>query len=262
MHDLDQHTAALFDLTGQVALVTGGSRGLGLEAAIALSKAGATVAITGRRLAWLTAAADQLRSRGFACRSIQCDVSDAAQAARAVRDTTDSLGGLDILVNNAGISWAAPAKDLPLDKWNEVMATNATGTFLMSRAAMRTMQAANGGAIINVASVAGLRGTPPDVLDAVGYSASKGAVIAMTRDLAVKWAPHGIRVNAVAPGFFDTRMSATVVDRGRARIEHITPMGRIGRPGELGDVLVFLASRASRYITGHVLPVDGGMTAW
>ena len=257
-----QRVGDLFDLSGRTALVTGGSRGLGLETAMALSEAGAAVAITGRRMSWLTAAAGEIRGRGFSCRIIESDVSDAAQAARAVRDTADSLGGLDILVNNAGISWGAPAGDLTVEKWNEVMATNATGTFLMSQAAMRVMKAAGGGSIINVASVAGLVGTAPDVLDAAGYSASKGAVIALTRDLAVKWAPHGIRVNAVAPGFFDTRMSAKVVEKGRARIERLTPMGRIGRPGELGGVIVFLASEAGRYMTGHVLPVDGGMTAW
>lgn len=251
----------LFDLSGKVALVTGGSRGLGLETAVALSEAGAAVTITGRRVAWLTSAADDLRRRGFTCRTRECDVSDAAQAARVVRDTADALGGLDILVNNAGISWGAPAEDLTVEKWNEVMATNATGTFLMSQAAMRVMKA-GGGSIINVASVAGLVGNAPDVLDAAGYSASKGAVIALTLDLAVKWAPHGIRVNAVAPGFFDTRMSAKVVERNRARIARLTPMGRIGRPGELGGVVVFLASEAARYMTGHVLPVDGGMTAW
>ena len=254
--------ADLFDLSGKAALVTGGSRGLGLETAIALSEAGATVTITGRRVAWLTSAADQMRRLGFTCRTLECDVSDGAQAARAVRDTADALGGLDILVNNAGISWGAPAEDLTMEKWNEVMATNATGTFLMAQAAMRVMKTAGGGSIVNVASVAGLVGTSPDVLDAAGYSASKGAVIALTRDLAVKWAPHGIRVNAVAPGFFDTRMSASVVETGRARIERLTPMGRIGRPGELGGVVVFLASEAARYMTGHVLPIDGGMTAW
>ena len=257
-----QRVGDLFDLSGKTALVTGGSRGLGLDTAVALCEAGAAVAITGRRMPWLTSAAEAIRGRGFSCRIIECDVSDADQAARAVRDTADAMGGLDILVNNAGISWGAPAEDLTVEKWNEVMATNATGTFLMSQAAMRLMKGAGGGSIINVASVAGLMGTSAEVLDAAGYSASKGAVIALTRDLAVKWAPHGIRVNAVAPGFFNTRMSVRAVEQGRAQIERLTPMGRIGRPGELGNVVVFLASDAARYVTGHVLPVDGGMTAW
>jgi len=252
---------ALFDLTHRTALVTGGSRGLGLETAIALSEAGASVAIAGRRMSWLTSAADELRRRGHTCLTLECDVADEAQATRAVRDAADGLGGLDILVNNAGTSWGSPAEDLTLDKWNEVMATNVTGAFLMARAAMPLMRD-RGGVIVNVASVAGLVGTAPEVLDAAGYSASKGALIALTRDLAVKWARHGIRVNAVAPGFFDTRMSTTVIERSRTRIERLTPMARIGRPGELGHVVVFLASDASRYLTGHVLPVDGGMLAW
>ncbi len=262
MSDESPRVADLFNLSGRTALVTGGSRGLGLETAMALSEAGAAVAITGRRLSWLTSAAGAIRSRGFSCRIIESDVSDADQAARAVRNTAEAMGGLDILVNNAGISWGAPAEELTVEKWNEVMATNATGTFLMAQAAMRVMKVSGGGAIINVASVAGLMGTSAEVLDAAGYSASKGAVIALTRDLAVKWAPHGIRVNAVAPGFFNTRMSAKVVEQGLARIERLTPMGRIGRPGELGGVVVFLASDAARYMTGHILPVDGGMTAW
>ena len=131
---------ALFDLTNKTALVTGGSRGLGLEAAIALAEAGASVAITGRRLSWLSSAAEELRRRGHLCRTFKCDVSDEAQAARAVRDAADNLGALDILVNNAGISWASPAEELPIEKWNEVMATNATGTFLTAQAAMREMQ--------------------------------------------------------------------------------------------------------------------------
>jgi gluconate 5-dehydrogenase len=252
---------ALFDLTNRTALVTGGSRGLGLEAAIALCDAGAAVAITGRRLSWLTSAADEIRRRGHTCRVIESDVSDAAQAARAVRDTVEALGGLDILVNNAGIAWGAPAENLPVEKLDEVMATNVTGTFLMAQAALRVMRT-TGGAIVNVASVAGLVGMAPEVLDAADYSASKGAVIALTRDLAVKWARHGIRVNAVAPGFFDTRMSAKVVERSRRQIERLTPMARIGQPGELGPTVVFLASDAARYVTGHVLPVDGGMLAW
>jgi NAD(P)-dependent dehydrogenase (short-subunit alcohol dehydrogenase family) len=252
---------ALFDLTNRTALVTGGSRGLGLETAMALSEAGAAVAIMGRRMSWLTSAAEELRRRGHSCRIIEGDVADAAQATRAVRDTIEALGGLDILVNNAGISWGAPADELPVEKWNEVLATNVTGTFLMAQAAMRVMRK-GGGTIINVASVAGVVGTAPEVLDATGYAASKGAVIALTRDLAVKWARHGIRVNAIAPGFFDTRMSTKVIEQGRARIERLTPMARIGRPGELGDVVVFLASDAARYMTGHVLPVDGGMLAW
>jgi NAD(P)-dependent dehydrogenase (short-subunit alcohol dehydrogenase family) len=166
-------------------------------------------------------------------------------------------------VNNAGVSWGEPVDTMPLEKWRAVVETNLTGCFLMARAAAKVMiRGGRGGAIVNIASIAGLVGTPSEVLDAVGYSASKGAVISMTRDLAVKWAPHGIRVNAIAPGFFETRMTTGLLERGRTAIERSTPMGRIGRPGELQGAALFLASPASSYVTGHVLAVDGGATAW
>ena len=254
--------ASLFELTGRTALVTGGSRGLGLEMALALGEAGANVAITARRAQWLEPAEQELRARGIDTLSMICDVADAAQAGASVAAVKTRFGAIDILVNNAGVSWAAPAESMSPDKWQEVMSTNATGCFVMSQAAGREMIRAGGGSIINIASVAGLMGTAPEILDAAGYSASKGAVLAFTLDLAVKWARHGIRVNALAPGFFDTRMSARVVEHAHAQIERLTPLGRIGAPGELGGVVVFLASAASSYITGQVLPVDGGMTCW
>ena len=253
---------ALFDLSGAVALVTGGSRGLGLEIASSLGAAGASVAITARRERWLKPAEAELSGQGIDCVAMACDVADPVQVADTVRSVVARFGRVDILVNNAGISWGAPAEALTLTKWNEVMATNATGAFLMSQAAGSAMIRSGGGSIINIASVAGLIGTAPEVLDAVGYAASKGAIISLTRDLAVKWARHKVRVNAVAPGFFETRMSASVIERSRPEIERLTPLGRTGRPGELGNVIVFLASSAASYVTGQVLPVDGGMTAW
>ena len=251
----------LFDLTGNVALVTGGSRGLGLDMAIGLGEAGAAVVITARREQWLTTAEAELR-KGLSCATAVCDVSDPAQADVAVKATLDAFGRLDVLVNNAGISWGESIETMPVEKWRQVIETNATGCFLMSQAAGREMlRAGRGGSIINIASVAGLGGLTADVLDAVGYSASKGAIIALTRDLAVKWAPRGIRVNAIAPGFFDTRLSHALLEKTQAKIEKTTPMGRIGQPGELSGVAVFLASAASSYVTGQVLAVDGGMTA-
>jgi gluconate 5-dehydrogenase len=236
----------LFDLTGRVALVTGGSRGLGLDMAIGLGEAGAAVMITARREQWLTTAEAELLKRGVSCATAVCDVSNPAQVEATVKATLDAFGRLDVVVNNAGISWE----------------TNATGCFLVSQAAGRELvRAGRGGSIINIASVAGLGGLTADVLDAVGYSASKGAIVALTKDLAVKWAPHDIRVNAIAPGFFDTRLSHSLLEKTQARVEKTTPMGRIGKPGELSGVAVFLASAASSYITGQVLAVDGGMTA-
>ena len=257
------HVKELFNLTGKVALITGGSRGLGLEMAEALGEAGAAVAVTARRQQWLSSAEETLRGAGIECLAVQCDGSQAEQVTDATTRVVEQFGRIDILVNNAGISWAEPIDTMPVEKWREVIDTNATGCFLMSRAVAREMmRAGTPGSIINIASLMGLVGMAPEILDAVGYSASKGAVISLTRDMAVKWASHHIRVNAIAPGFFDTRLSAGVLARNQTGIERNTPMGRIGRPGELKGAVLFLASEASSYVTGQVLSVDGGATAW
>jgi gluconate 5-dehydrogenase len=253
----------LFDLSGKVALVTGGSRGIGLEIATGFGEAGAAVTLTARRETWLRSAEDDLRGRHIECLAMPCDVTRPDEVSAALGATLTRFGRIDVLVNNAGTSWGEPVATMPLDKWRQVLETNATGCFLMSQAVGREMvRARRGGSIINIASIMGLAGMPPDVIDAAGYTASKGAVISLTRDLAVKWARDGIRVNAIAPGFFDTRLSHGVLERSRAKIEQGTPMGRIGRPGELKGVAVFLASSAAAYITGQVLAVDGGATAW
>jgi len=257
------HVKELFDLSGKVALVTGGSRGIGLEIAAALGEAGAAIAITARREQWLASAQSMLRGLGIECFVQVCDVSEADQVAAAVAAVVARFHRIDVLVNNAGVSWGEPIETVPLDKWRRVLDTNVTGCFLMSQAVGKEMiRGSRGGAIVNIASIAGLVGTAPGVLDAAGYSASKGAVISFTRDLAVKWAAHGIRVNAVAPGFFETRMTTGVLERSRAEIERSTPMGRIGRLEELKGAALFLASSASSYVTGHTLVVDGGATAW
>ena len=230
--------------------------------AVGLGEAGAAIMITARREQWLTTAEADLRARGITCPSVVCDVSNVDQVNAAVKATTERFSRLDVLVNNAGISWGEPIETMPLERWRQVLETNATGCFLMSQAAGREMlRAGRGGSIINIASVAGLGGLAAEVLDAVGYSASKGAIVALTKDLAVKWAPSGIRVNAIAPGFFDTRLSHSLLEKRRALVERATPMGRIGKPGELSGVAVFLASSASSYVTGQVLAVDGGMSA-
>jgi gluconate 5-dehydrogenase len=250
----------LFDLEGKVALVTGGSRGLGLEIAQSLGEAHARVIITARRTSWLDEAEADLRRRGIECRAMVCDVTKPDAVNSTIAAAIGQFGRLDILVNNAGSAWGAPAETMPLEKWQEVLTTNATGCFLMSQAAGREMIRAGAGNIINMASVVGLIGTEPELLDAVAYSASKGAIMALTRDLAVKWAPHGIRVNAIAPGFFQTRMTAGVIERAGEAISRRTPLGRIGRPGEIGGVVIFLASAAAKYLTGQTLVVDGGLT--
>lgn len=251
----------LFSLQDRTALVTGGSRGLGLEIAEGLGQAGARVAITARRREWLDEAAAALRARDIDCLALSADVTDRADVMRVVEEVTGALGRIDILVNAAGRSWGAPAEAMPLERWHEVMEANATGTFLLCQTVGRGMIARRFGRIINVASLAGLAGSPPEIMDAVGYSASKGAIIALTRDLAVKWARHGITVNAIAPGWFPTRMSEKVIERAGQALTALIPMGRVGRAGEVKGAAIFLASDAASYITGQVFAIDGGMLA-
>ncbi len=251
----------LFSLDGRVAVVTGGSRGLGLEMAEGLGQAGARVVIAARRAEWLTTAAARLSAAGIDALAHPCDVTVPEQAGGLVQQAVAHYGGLDVLVNNAGVSWGAPFEEMPLEQWRRVLETNLTGAFLVTQAALPHMKARGYGKIINVASVLGLVAVPSEILDAAGYTASKGALIALTRDLAVKYARFGIRVNAVAPGFFPTRMTQNVLPRARPAIEAATPLGRLGQEGDLKGVVVFLASRASDYVTGQVIPVDGGLSA-
>jgi NAD(P)-dependent dehydrogenase (short-subunit alcohol dehydrogenase family) len=251
----------LFDLTGQVALVTGGSRGLGEEMAEGLAEAGASLMLLARREQWLTPTIDRLRGSGYRCEGMLCDVANPIDVEAAVRATMASFGRIDILVNNAGVSWGAPAEEMPLDKWRMVIDINLTGAFLFAQAAGKEMIRQGSGSILNIASVAGLRGTLPGSVDFSGYVASKGGLIALTRELAAKWGKHGVRVNALAPGFFPSRMTEKVLDRIEADVARSLPLGRIGSAGELKGVAVFLCSAAAAYITGQVLAVDGGMTA-
>ncbi len=253
----------LFDLTGKTAFVTGGSRGLGLEMAEGLGEAGAAVVVTARRRQWLDQAEASLTGKGIPCLALETDVADAGQVDSSVAQAVEKFGAVDVLVNAAGTAWGALAEEMPIEKWRQVLDVNLTGTFLMSQAVGRRMIAGKkGGKIVNIASIAGLVGTPTEKLSAVGYSASKAAVIGLTRDLAVKWARHGIYVNAIAPGFFPTKMTEAVLERSRRQIEEASPLGRTGQTGEIKGVAVFLASAASNYITGQVIAVDGGTTAW
>jgi gluconate 5-dehydrogenase len=247
-----------FRLDGKAALVTGGSRGLGLEAALALQEAGARVAVLARRASFLEEARKALGEEAL---YLEGDVRDEARLEEATGLVEEKLGPLTILVNAAGISWGAPSLEMPVEKVREVLEVNLVGAFLASRVAARRMKARGYGKIVHIASVAGLKGEHPEVLDAVGYTASKGGLIALTRDLAVKWGRWGIRVNALAPGFFPTRMTEKVLPRIEPLLQATLPLGRPGRPGELGGAVLFLASPASDYITGAVLPVDGGATA-
>jgi gluconate 5-dehydrogenase len=247
-----------FRLDGKAALVTGGSRGLGLEAALALKEAGAKVAVMARRASFFEEARKHL---GEDVLYLEGDVRDEARLEAIAKEVEEKLGPLTILVNAAGISWGAPSLEMPVEKVREVLEVNLVGAFLASRVAARRMKERGYGKIVHIASVAGLKGEFPEVLDAVGYSASKGGLVALTRDLAVKWGRWGIRVNALAPGFFPNRMTEKVLPRAEALLRATLPLGRPGKPGELGGAVLFLASPASDYVTGAVLPVDGGSTA-
>jgi gluconate 5-dehydrogenase len=255
-------TADLFDLAGCAAIVTGGGRGIGRQMATALAEQGADVVVCSRKLDRCEEAAADLEGLGVRALAMRCDAREPEQVAEVVRRTTEELGGLDVLVNNAGATWGAPPEEVPLDAWRKVIDVNLTGVFAFCQEGGRAMIARGGGRILNVASIAGMRGFPAGVVDALPYSASKGGVIALTRDLACKWARHGIRVNALAPGWFPSDMSSGVLgDRGDAIVSRI-PLGRLGGEDDLKGAVAFLASRASDFVTGQTLIVDGGESAW
>lgn len=251
----------LFDLSGQTALITGGSRGLGREIAEGLAEAGAALMLLARREQWLTPTLDEFRGRGFRCQGMVCDAAVPEQIEAAVARTMEIYGRIDILVNNAGVSWGAPAETMALDKWRMVIDVNLTGAFLFCQAVGREMIRAGGGRIVNISSINALTGglIMPDVPNA-SYVASKGGLTALTRELAAKWARHGIRVNAIAPGYFPSRLTERIWERVQARMEQQVPLGRSGREDELKGVALFLAAEASSYITGQILVVDGGTT--
>ena len=249
----------LFDLTGRVAIVTGGSRGLGEEMAEGLAEAGAALMICARREQWLTPALDTFRSRGFTVEGMVCDVTVPEQVQAVVDKTLSVYGQIDILINNAGIAWAAEPDAMPLDKWQKVIDVNLTGAFLFAQAAGREMLKREYGRIINVSSIAGLHAAVHGPHYAP-YAASKAGLMGLTRELAASWGRHNIRVNAIAPGFFHSRLADPVLPLVEPAIEASSPIPRIGAEGELKGVCVFLASDASNYITGQTIVVDGGRT--
>ena len=249
----------LFDLTGRVAIVTGGSRGLGEEMAEGLAEAGASLMICARREQWLTPALDRFRSRGFTVEGMTCDVSAPDQVQAVVDKTIAAFGKIDILINNAGIAWAAEPDMMPHDKWQKVIETNLTGTFLFSQAAGREMLKRQSGCIINIASIAGMIGSV-STSHWVGYAASKAGIVGLTRELAATWGRSGIRVNAIAPGYFHSRLADPAIVHAEPQIKATSPIPRVGEAGELKGVAVFLASGAASYITGQTIVVDGGRT--
>ncbi|MBM7691331.1 gluconate 5-dehydrogenase [Peribacillus deserti] len=251
----------LFDLKGKTAIVTGGGRGLGAQIAEGLSEAGANVVLCSRKIEACEETAKRLEENGAKTLALQCDITNPEDVQKVIEETTSTFGRIDILVNNSGATWGAPAAEMPLEAWKKVIDVNVTGTFLMSQAAGNVMIKQQSGKIINIASVAGLGGVDPRVMDTIGYNTSKGAVITFTKDLAVKWGKHNIHVNAIAPGFFPTKMSRAIIEQGKNPILETTPLGRFGSEDDLKGAALFLASKASDFVTGNVLVVDGGTHA-
>ena len=253
----------LFDLSGRTALVTGGSRGLGLQIAEALGEMGARLVLTARRADELEAAAAQLRAQGIDASWIAADAAQPADIARLVDETLARLGHVDILIANAGATWGAPAEDHPLEAWDKVMNLNVRGTFLLAQAiGKRSMIPRRSGRIVIVASIAGLRGNAPGTLKTIAYNTSKGALVNFTRALAGEWGPYGITVNALAPGFFPSKMTRGVLQQfGTEKLAARAPLQRIGGEEDLKGAALLFASDAGRHITGQVLAVDGGVTA-
>jgi len=256
---MTKHVRELFDLTGKVAIVTGGSRGLGKEMAEGLAEAGAGVMICARRDKWLNPTLEEFKSKGFQVLGKIADVSKPEDVEAVVRETMETFGKVDILINNAGISWGCMPEDMPLDKWQKVLDVNLTGCFLMAQAVGREMLKQRSGSIINITSISGITSSTNGPFYA-GYVASKAGLIGLTRELAASWGRKGIRVNAIAPGFFHSRLADPVIDIYENTIQANNPIPRIGHEGELKGVAVFLASDASSYITGQVIVVDGGFT--
>jgi gluconate 5-dehydrogenase len=252
----------LFDLTGRVAVVTGGATGLGFQMAGALAEAGANIVICSRRLEKCEQAAREIEKLGVKALGLACDVTKPDQVEAMKDGVVRAFGRVDVLINNAGKAWIAPAEELPLERWHEVMELNATGTFLCSQILGREMIKARRGKIINIGSVSGLVGRNPQNYDSIVYNTAKGAVVNFTRDLAVKWAKYNVHVNCICPGFFVTTLNEKLYRQKHETIDRDIPLHRTGGPDDLKGVAVLLASDASNFMTGAIIPVDGGAVAW
>jgi NAD(P)-dependent dehydrogenase (short-subunit alcohol dehydrogenase family) len=251
----------LFDLSGKTALVTGGSRGLGLQIAEALGEAGARVFLTSRKGADLEEAAAHLAARGIDAQWIAGDMSQAAEIERVAVASLERLGSIDILVNNAGATWGAAAEDYPLEAWDKVMNLNVRSIFLMSQiVGKRSMIPRRSGRIINIASIAGLAGNTA-YMSTLAYNTSKAAVVNFTRALAGEWGKYGINVNALAPGMFPSKMTKGTLEKLGDELAQRAPLRRIGDDDDLKGAVVLFASQAGKHITGQTLPIDGGVSA-
>ncbi len=256
-------TQELFSLAGKTALVTGGSRGLGLQMAEALGEQGARVVLSSRKQSDLDEAVAHLAARGIEASAIACDLGQEAQILPLVQEALRRLGHIDILINNAGASWGAAAEDYPLEAWDKVMNLNIRSIFLVSQAVGKlSMIPRKYGRIINISSIAGLAGNPPGTMDTIAYNTSKGAVINFTRTLAGEWGKFGITVNSIAPGFFPSKMTKGVLDRiGADTLARGAPLQRIGDDEDLKGATLLFASDAGKHITGQTLAIDGGVSA-
>ena len=251
----------LFDLSGKVALVTGGSRGLGLQMAHALGEAGARIMLSSRKAEDLEQAAAELQAAGIDARWIAADCSKEPDTRRLADETLERMGAVDILVNNAGASWGAPAEDHPVEAWDKVMNLNVRGYFILAQQIARAyMIPKKSGRIINIASIAGLNGNPPE-MQTLAYNTSKSAVIGFTHTLAAEWGKYNINVNAICPGFFMTKMAAGLIKSiGEEKMASHAPLGRLGDDEDLKGVTLLYASDAGKHITGQWLANDGGVS--
>jgi len=251
----------LFELNGRTALVTGGSRGLGLQIAEALGEMGAKIAISARKKDELDAAVAHLRKLKIEASAYVCDIGKREAIAPFAQEVLKKFGKVDILVNNAGATWGAPAEDHPLEAWDKLVNVNLTGAFVLTQLiGKQSMIPARWGRIINVASIAGLMGQDPRIVRTIAYNATKGGLVNFTRALAAEWGSHGITVNAICPGFFPSKMTKATLDTTGELIREWTPNKRLGNDEDLKGLAVLLASEASRHITGQAIAVDGGAT--
>ena len=259
---VDDSVMDLFKLTGRKAIVTGGSRGLGLQIAEALGAKGAELMLTARKPDELERAVKHLESRGITAHAIASDLGKPEQVTAFVDGALATLGHVDILVNNAGATWGAPAEDHPLDAWLKVVNLNLTGVFLLTQAiGKRSMLPRRYGRILTIASIAGLRGNPPGVQQTLAYNTTKGGLVNFTRTLAGEWGQYGITVNALAPGFFPSKMTAGTLPAIEDKVLARAPLHRLGDQDDLKGAALLFCSAAGKHITGQILAVDGGVTA-
>ena len=252
----------LMSLEGRVSIVTGGATGLGLQMATALAEAGSNLVICSRKLENCEQAVHGLEKLGVSALALACDVTRPDQVEAMKVAVMKRFGRVDVLVNNAGRAWVAAPEDTPLDRWQQVLDLNITAPFICAQVLGREMIKARRGKIINIASVAGMLGRDAKTYNSIAYCASKGALVNFTRDLAVKWARHNIRVNAICPGFFVTSLNEKMLEETMGTVVRGIPLGRTGGPDDLKGIVVLLASDASNFMTGAIIPVDGGAVAW